>query len=431
MPSDSSPAVSIIWWLIPLVITALLNAAASAIIYADDAIIKNDAAAGGKKSARILKLIENNRHVGVALYIANFMLFLFSAPYFNQLIRLSFQTLSPELVSIIGVLVYAFIFSAFGVSIPTRISAYYPQSIAYGLLTPLSLLNAILTPVVKIIDIVGSVIITITGNDPKTPPTNVTEEEIRMLVDEGEESGAIEELEKDMINNILKFDDRTVDEVMTHRTQVVSAEIDTPLGELVEIAMNSGNSRIPVYEEDIDSILGIIYAKDLLKFLSQPESFDAKATMRKPLFVHASTTCAQMMTLFKEKKTQLAIVTDEYGGTYGIVTMEDLLEAIVGNIQDEYDDELEIATELSEGVFNIGGSMSINDVEDLLDVQFPEDTESDTIGGFVTERLGGVPTSLDIERTVEFRGVAFTVIEVNEKRILKLRATLLNREEKE
>ncbi len=212
-----------------------------------------------------------------------------------------------------------------------------------------------------------------------------------MLVDEGNQRGSIEELEREMINNIFEFDDRDVTEVMTHRTEVAALSDTTTLDEAAALFLSTGYSRIPVYEENIDSIVGILYAKDLLRYLNTPQKFFLPDIMRRPLYVPESCSCSDALALFRLEKTQFAVVVDEYGGTYGIVTMEDLLEAIVGNIQDEYDNEADQATLISEGVYLLDGSVPISEAERLLSFKMPDSFDAETVGGFVTELLGGVP----------------------------------------
>ena len=245
-----------------------------------------------------------------------------------------------------------------------------------------------------------------------------------MLIDEGEERGAIEEAEKDMINNIFEFDTRDVTDVMTHRTEVSAVEITAPLQEVVQLALDTGYSRIPVYVDSIDSICGVVYAKNLLKYFNNPGEFRMSDELRRPLYVPETTSCAALFALFKREKTQIAVVVDEYGGTYGIVTMEDLLESIVGSMEDEFDNEVALSTQVDEGVYILDGSMSVAEFEHLLGLRVPEDFDCDTLGGFVTELLGDVPGDDSPTHSVHFGGVTFTVIHTDGKKIGKIRAVM-------
>ena len=245
-----------------------------------------------------------------------------------------------------------------------------------------------------------------------------------MLVDEGEERGAIEESEKKMINSIFEFDDRDVSEVMTHRTEVAAVPVNATLREVAKVAIETGYSRIPVYEEDIDSICGIVYAKDLIAYIDRPGEFNLASRMRQPLYVPESSSCSDVFSLLQRKKTQLAVVVDEYGGTYGMVTMEDLLETIVGNIQDEYDKEENEYQKLSDTEYIIDGWISVDEVEDLLGIKIPDDTEYDTLGGVVVDMLGDLPEEGQ-HPSVQIDRVRFTVLEVDDRRISRLKAEIL------
>ena len=268
------------------------------------------------------------------------------------------------------------------------------------------------------------------GVDPDAMDDNVTEEEIRLLVDVGEEKGVIEEAQKEMINNIFEFDDRTVVEVMTHRTDMFAVENDTDLDQFLTVAIQSGHSRIPVYNQSVDDIVGILYVKDLLPLLQMDDrsSFDIQAAMRKPLFVPESTRCDDLFRQFTAKKLHMAVVADEYGGTAGIVTMEDLVESILGSIQDEYDHEEEEAEQLSEDLFVLDGSLTLDETERLLDIELTDDTDYETIGGLLVERLDCIPAP-DQHPEVELSGFRFRVEESDERRIIRITAQRLTEEE--
>ena len=253
----------------------------------------------------------------------------------------------------------------------------------------------------------------------KNDESSRMEEEIKTLMEENSENGQLDEAQKNMIDNVFEFDDRTVSEIMTHRTDCIVLNINDSLQEVLDLAIKHGYSRLPVYAEDIDDIVGVLYVKDLLVLLTQDEearaSFNVKKFMRKPVFVPFSRRCIDLFSDLTEQKVQMAIVVDEYGGTYGIVTMEDLLESIVGNMQDEYDNEALEITETGENEYNVAGWVSIDELERLFDIELPEDAfESDTIGGVVTEILGKIPSS-DEKVIVEVEGIEITVLESNEK----------------
>ena len=240
------------------------------------------------------------------------------------------------------------------------------------------------------------------------------------MVGEGEEKGVIEESEKDMITNILDFKDTTAEETMTHRTDIVAVEDTDTIAQVVEASVENGCSRMPVYHEDIDTVVGICYIKDLLPYVGRevPDFIKITDLMRPAYFVPETKKCSQLFTEMTERKVQIAIVLDEYGGTAGLITLEDLVEDIVGNIQDEYDHEEEEIHRMSETEFTVDGTASIDEICDMADVKLPEG-DYDTIAGFVTERLGRLPKPGEHPQVKE-AGLTITVLEMEEQRIARL-----------
>ncbi|MBQ7133165.1 MAG: HlyC/CorC family transporter [Ruminococcus sp.] len=247
-----------------------------------------------------------------------------------------------------------------------------------------------------------------------------TEEEILSLVEEGQEKGLIGDDTKNIIENIFDFDDTVAYEIMTHRRDMVAIEDTDSLEEAVNIAVESGYSRIPVYHDDIDSIIGVLYVKDLLKYvcLDVPKNFKISDIVRKVLFVPRTKDCRSLFAQMNKEKTQIAIVVDEYGGTEGLLTLEDLIEDILGNIQDEYDNEKEEIEQISDRKFTVDGSTSIEDIEELIGEDIYDD-DSDTIAGFMLTQLGRVPDE-DEHPTVSHKGFNFTVLETEDRRMKKI-----------
>lgn len=255
---------------------------------------------------------------------------------------------------------------------------------------------------------------------------NSTEEEIKQLVDDDEGVGELESSQRQMINNIFLFDDINAGDIMTHRTDIEAIEDDLSISDVVAFAMKVGFSRIPVYHEDLDDIVGILYVKDLLKFVGTKISNEEniKDYIRKPIFVPETISCGKLFTQMTETRIQLAVVVDEYGGTAGIVTMEDVVESIVGNIQDEYDDEDEDVEMIDEKTYNLDGSTDIEVAQKILGTEFPEG-DYDTIAGFLINLLGYLPTG-DEENVVEvqYENIKFTVLKVEDRRIELIKAEI-------
>ena len=258
----------------------------------------------------------------------------------------------------------------------------------------------------------------------------VTEEEIRLLVDAGNETGGIEESQREMINNIFTFDDVPVSDVMTHRRDITAVPKDAAATETAAIALKGGYSRIPVYENSIDTVVGVVLVKDLLPLVGKAQDCTAAEIMREVSFVPDSAKCRDVFQQMRRDKIQLAIVADEYGGTAGMVTMEDLLEEIVGNIQDEYDDEESEFTELSEGVYSIAGAADPEDILPKLGVKFEADDEYDTMSAFVVHLLGRIPEEGE-KPSAEQDGVRYTLLSYEDNWISRIQAELIPDTEKE
>lgn len=249
----------------------------------------------------------------------------------------------------------------------------------------------------------------------------VTEEEIRSMVDAGEETGAIENDQREMINNIFEFDDSTASDLMTHRTDITAADKNDGIATLRDLAIEQGYSRIPVFDEDIDNIVGIVYIKDILKYVDKkaPKTLCVGDIMRKAMYVPETVKCSALFEKMRDTHTQMAIVVDEYGGTAGLITMEDLLEAIVGSIQDEYDDEEDEITQIGENVFTVDGTTDISEIEDLLRVKMP-DGDFDTISGFMISLLGYIPEEGSVSEA-DYANLHLTAFDVEDRRIGKIK----------
>jgi len=245
------------------------------------------------------------------------------------------------------------------------------------------------------------------------------EEEILSLVEEGQEKGVIGDSTKNIIENVFDFDDTVASEIMTHRTEMTAIEDTASLSNVVDVAIESGYSRIPVFKGDIDTIVGVLYVKDLLPFVgSKVEGFKLKKIIRNVMFVPKTKNCSELFTEMTKKRIQMAIVVDEYGGTEGLITLEDLIEDILGNIRDEYDNEEDEVKKLSDNRFTVEGSASIDDIAKELELTLPE-TDCDTVAGFVLENLGRIPEDGETPQ-VEVNNITFKIEKIEERRILSV-----------
>ena len=255
----------------------------------------------------------------------------------------------------------------------------------------------------------------------------VTEEEIKMMIDEGREKGTIEEEEKEMINNVFEFNDTTASEIMIHRTDIFAIEINDNLSEILNDVDEYKYSRIPVYEDTIDDIKGILFVKDILKLLNDGKPIKIKENIREAYFIPESKPINEIFKELQKNKKQMAIVIDEYGGTAGLLTMEDILEELVGNIFDEYDDVENEYEKLDENTYLISGSVSLYELKKILNVNVPEG-DYETLSGYLLEELGRLPKEGE-NVVIETKDVTYKIEEYEEKRIMWVKACKNNIEE--
>ena len=436
---------SIILKLLLLFVLVIINAffamSEIAIISLNDNVVDKQAEDGNKKAKKVKKLTENPSNflstIQIGVTLAGFLTSAsasssFAAGLTEKLVALG-TPISAKVINGISVVLITVIMSyfslVFGELAPKRMAMQKPEKIAYSVVGILLVVKTITAPFVKVLSASTNLIVRLCGFDPNANEESVTEEEIRMMVDVGQEKGVIEDIQKEMIDNIFDFDDIDVSDIMTHRTDMFAVEDTDSLEQVVSISIEHGYSRIPVFHEDPDNIIGIVYIKDLLKYISSslPKDKGPKDVMREAYYVPFSKSCGALFNEMCEKHMQMAVVVDEYGGTAGIVTMEDLLEAIVGNIQDEYDNEDEEIVEVSENVFTIDGTAYIEEVNELVGDIIPEG-DYDTLGGFLISRLGYLPKDGDMTE-VEFENLKFTILNVEDRRIGKIRVEITPKEE--
>lgn len=327
--------------------------------------------------------------------------------------------LERALAYIIVLIPTALVTLVVGDMVPEAIGSGRAEVIAPWAIYPMKLLIVLLGPVVYLITGLSKTIAAFFGSSDKV---NVfTEEELMTMLDASEKEGSIENEEKEMIYSVLQFGDKTVREVMVPRIDITAIEIQTSVQEALAVFQASGHSRIPVYEDSIDNIRGLLYAKDLLGV--QPDTAPTKTIrelMRKAYFVPESKRADVMLKELRSSKIHMAVVVDEYGGTAGIITVEDLIEEIVGDIQDEYDLNEEVEyVELGPNVYRVDAGMNLTDFNDLLEVELPTE-DSDTLGGFLFTQLGHVP---EVGETLEHSNLTLKVESLDGRRIRKVHVT--------
>lgn len=318
--------------------------------------------------------------------------------------------------------VVAFFLVCLGVIIPKHVAAKSPIRFCYKALSVVEWAIKLLSPFTWLVSVAAFVVLKAVGIDIRSSNEKVTEEDIMYMVNEGHDQGVLEASEAEMITNIFEFDDKVASDIMTHRKNVVALESTMTLKETVDfIVKEANNSRFPVYEEDIDNIVGVLHMRDVLYFAEQEEYLDRPISQIDGLLrsAHFAPEAKNINALFKEmqsEKIHMEIVIDEYGQTAGIVTMEDILEEIVGNIMDEYDNEEPDIVVKENGSFQLSGMTPLDDVEDALEMEFDEDDKDnfDTLNGFLISRLGHLPED-DEKGQVVFGGYRFSIVKAENK----------------
>jgi len=325
----------------------------------------------------------------------------------------------------ISVGIMTFLILVFGEITPKNFAKSNYEAFALFAITPVKILTKILMPVAKTLLFITKIIIRIFGGQIKKEPSILTGEELKSLVSVGEKEGAIEEEEKEMINSIFGFGDTVVREVMVPRTDIQSIDVNESISEVIKAIAETHHSRMPIYKENIDNIIGILYVKDLItrwENYKQGEKIALKDLMRAPYFVPETKKVKSLFAQFKKKKNHMAIVVDEYGGTAGLVTIEDVIEEILGEIEDEHDHEDDQFQALGNGVTLIDGRTNIDTVNEELDIQIPQGDDYDSIAGFIVNILGRVPKTGEI---VNYKNLKIVIAEADPRHISKIKIARL------
>lgn len=301
---------------------------------------------------------------------------------------------------------------------PKSLALQHAERVALWSAGPLMFLSVVLYPLIRIVTWSSNLLVRPFGGTASFSPPVVTEEELKMLVEAGEEEGVLEEEEREMIHSIFEFTDTVVRKVMVPRIDMKTVDVEAPIDELLDVIMGAGHSRVPVYEENIDHIVGVVHAKDILRGLHEHEkNITIRQLMRPPYIIPENKKVDELLAEFKKSKIQLAIVVDEYGGTAGLVTIEDLLEEIVGDIMDEYDVEEPMVEVIDENTSIVDARMPIDEINEQMDLDLPEE-EFDTIGGFVFGLFGKQPYQGE---SVEYDGAQLTIEKTDGRRIHKVK----------
>ncbi len=422
---------SIIILIILILINAFFASAEIAFISLNDAKIDIQAKEGNKKAKKIQNMLKNPSKflatIQIGVTLAGFLSSAFASDTFADKLAPVLNTWLPSLsistwksISIIIITIILSYFTlVFGELVPKRIAMKYYEKVSFASIGIIKTISVITAPFVKFLTFstnIVSKLFGVTGEEED----NVTEEEIRMMVDVGEEKGTIEEEEKEMINNVFEFNDKFVSEIMVPRNKIFALDVDMTIAEVIEkLSEDMRYSRIPVYDENMDNIKGIIYIKDLL-ISNKNKNSKIKSLVKEAYFVSETKRVNELFQELRKDKKQIAIVLDEYGGTAGMVTMEDILEEIVGEIYDEYDKETDKFKKIDNNTFLFDASIALYDVEKFLDIDIDEE-DVDTLGGYLIKKLDRIPKDGE-KPIVETEKVTYKIEKVKDRKILKVKA---------
>ena len=419
-----------------IILLILLNAffagAEIAFISLNDAKIDVQAKEGNKKAKKIKDMLTNPSKflatIQIGITLAGFLSSAFAsetfasqlAPVLNKWIPQIGLAAWNNIAIIVITIILSYFTLIFGELVPKRIAMKNYEKIAFASIGIIKAISVVTSPFVKFLTFSTNLVSRMFGIS-ETDEETVTEEEIRMMVDVGEEKGIIEEEEKNMINNVFEFNDKVVSEIMIPRTEVFAIDMHISISEVIEqLSEDLRYSRIPVYDQNIDNIKGIVYIKDIL-LSNKNKNAKIKNLIKEAYYVPETKPVNELFEELRKNRKQIAIVIDEYGGTSGIVTMEDILEEIVGDIYDEYDEVENWIEKIDDNTVIFSGNTAIYDVEEALDIKI-EEGDYDTISGYLVEKLGRVPTNKDKGVLIETDKVSYKIEKVEDKHIVKVKA---------
>ena len=409
-PSDIAQLIVLV---VLLFLSAFFSSSETALTTANKIRMRTLAEAGDKRAARVLKVTDDQGKMLSAILIGNNIVNLSSSSLATTMAVKAFGSVGAGIAT--GVL--TFLILIFGEVSPKTMATIQADKLALSVAGIIEFLMKMLTPVIFIINKLSMGFLFLLGVKPNKASTTMTEEEIRTIVDVGQESGVIENTERDMIHNLFDFGDAEAKEIMIPRIDMTFVHADATYEEVLEIFRKDKFTRIPVYEDSADQVIGILNMKDLL--IQDPsEGFSLRNYLREPYFTYEHKNTADLFIEMRKSSISMAIVLDEYGATAGLVTLEDLLEEIVGEIRDEYDtDEVDDITPLGDQEFMVLGSANINDVNDALDVKFSSD-DYDTLGGFCLGKLNHLPEKNEVILTED--NILLRIEKVDKNRIEKI-----------
>lgn len=409
---DPSSLSSIIFFIILLFLSGFFSASETALVSLSKIRLRSMVDEGVKNAKLIEKVLSNQSKLISTILVGNNLVNIGASALATSF---TIKFFGDEWIGVVtGIL--TFLVLIFGEITPKTFSTQKSESVCIWVIKPIALCCFIFTPIVAVLNVITGVIFKVMGCDFNKKIPTITESEFMTMVNVGHEEGVLEVDEREMISNVMGFGDSDAKDIMTPRTAIVGVEINSTYEEVLKVFKEEQFSRLPVYKENIDDIVGIISFKDCM-ISADIKNFNISKIMRKPYFTYESKSCSELFSVMRTKSLSMAVILDEYGGTSGIVTLEDLLEEIVGEISDEYDDETEEIKVIRDNEYIVEGSTKISDVNDMIGTNF-ESEDFDSIGGYVVGVIGRFPEKGE---TIEEKDVKFIIEETGRNRIEKIR----------
>ena len=425
MDTDSSMVIVLV---VLLALSAIFSSAETAFLSTNKIRLRNLQEDGEKKAGLVLDLLENQNRLISTLLVGNNIVNISSSALATKMATDYFGDAGVGIATGIMTLLVL----VFGEVVPKNLAAAHAEGWAMFVAPFIKLISVILTPLVFLLTKLSDTVVRFSKKNEEEDPT-ITEDEFKILVNVGQEEGVFDESETEMINSIMEFDETYVKAIMVPRIDIVAVDVDDSINDALRLIIDGGHSRIPAYEESIDNIVGILYAKDIFEHLNANfDELKVKELIRDAYYIPETKKVSDLLNELRLKKVHMAIILDEYGGTNGLVTIEDLIEEIIGDIQDEYDVEEDLIVMHSDNQLVADARAPIGDVEEAFDMELDEeileDSEADTIGGLAFEHLGGIP---EVNDEVTVGRFLIRIINVSGRRITKVEVTLLPPEEEE
>ena len=393
----------------------------------------------GSRVAKITRSIMSNLEGYIAatqlgITIAALGLGVIGESVFTDIMLVTFKSFGVVITSsfvitlsrVIAFVIITFLSIVFGELAPKNIAIQRSVRTALAVSTPLRLFFIVFRPIIWVLNRFAGMILKLLGINAIAGEAHHSSEELQLLLEQGKETGALDSTEHELIQNVFEFNERVVKNIMVPRTKIYGIDINADREELLDMIINEGYSRMPVYDDTIDRIVGIVHAKDVLPLLVRHQDIVLKDIIRKPYFIPETKKINDLMAELQQKRIQIAIVLDEFGGTAGMVTLEDIVEELVGEIQDEYDEERPIVEAVSSSEFIVNALASIYDGNSHLPHDLPEDGDFDTVSGWLGDVFGKIP---DVGDHTESNGYNITILKKSDQNIESVKLELLLNEE--